>query len=606
MTSTLNLFLPIKQLANRRVEVTTELTSASVSMPQLDAPVTQLNGSMRIRQSLPDWAELKGQWLGGPLNISVRPNPDNTTNGSELVASGRALVEQLTASLRVPDALRMSGATGWRLATTLGPGNQNIAKPTRQVRLDVDMDQVTVELPEPLGKAAQEQRPLRLDLEVGERSMLVRSSWGDIRSLLRAHRPDAKWMLERGTVRADGVAASLPDHRGLRVEGDIERLVIDDWLALRGRATSSKLLSDYLQAASVRVGSLELYGYRWPDVRGILQMTDAGWRVDVDSPNVVGQVVIPEQLTGAQPLTAQLERLVLSEQQRPGESGSRDPRKIPGVLIHIGTLQVANRTLGTLDLKMSRVAQGIQIDNATVVSDSLRASLRGHWLDTQDGQRSALHAQVNSSDVAATLRSLGYTAFMEGEQGEIRADLSWTGGPSADFISRASGALTVSAQAGQLLNLQPGAGRVLGLFSIAALPRRMALDFSDLTEKGLSFDSVHGDFELRDGNAYTSNLLLRGPAAEIGVAGRTGLRTRDYDQTAVVTGNLGASLPVAGALAGGPAIGAALLLFSQVFKEPLKGITRGYYRITGPWDNPMVERVDASDAKQAKAERVTK
>jgi uncharacterized protein YhdP len=148
-----------------------------------------------------------------------------------------------------------------------------------------------------------------------------------------------------------------------------------------------------------------------------------------------------------------------------------------------------------------------------------------------------------------------------------------------------------------LVNLQPGAGRVLGLFSVGALPRRLALDFSDLTEKGLAFDSVHGDFELRDGNAYTSNLLLRGPAAEIGIAGRTGLGSRDYDQTAVVTGNLGASPALAGALAGGPAVGAAVLLFSQIFKEPLKGITRGYYRITGPWDDPVVERVDAAAAK---------
>ena len=71
----------------------------------------------------------------------------------------------------------------------------------------------------------------------------------------------------------------------------------------------------------------------------------------------------------------------------------------------------------------------------------------------------------------------------------------------------------------------------------------------------------------------------------------------DTDQTAVVTGNLGASPALAGALAGGPAVGAAVLLFSQIFKEPLKGITRGYYRITGPWDDPVVERVDAAAAK---------
>ena len=65
----------------------------------------------------------------------------------------------------------------------------------------------------------------------------------------------------------------------------------------------------------------------------------------------------------------------------------------------------------------------------------------------------------------------------------------------------------------------------------------------------------------------------------------------------MVTGQLGASLGVAGALAGGPAIGAALLLFSKIFKEPLKGATRGYYRITGSWDDPQVKRIDAQEMK---------
>ncbi len=52
---------------------------------------------------------------------------------------------------------------------------------------------------------------------------------------------------------------------------------------------------------------------------------------------------------------------------------------------------------------------------------------------------------------------------------------------------------------------------MVGLASVAALPRRLALDFSDLTDKGLAFDSVRGDFDLRDGNAYTDNVLRQGP-----------------------------------------------------------------------------------------------
>jgi uncharacterized protein YhdP len=149
-----------------------------------------------------------------------------------------------------------------------------------------------------------------------------------------------------------------------------------------------------------------------------------------------------------------------------------------------------------------------------------------------------------------------------------------------------------------VLGVEPGAGgRALGLMSLGALQRRLTLDFTDLTGKGLAFDRVAGDFELRDGDAFTKNLVLKGPAAEIGIVGRTGLRDRDYDQTVKVTGNLGGPIVAAGTLAGGPALGAALLVFSKVFKEPLAGMSRGYYRISGSWDAPAVQQIGASEAE---------
>jgi uncharacterized protein YhdP len=162
------------------------------------------------------------------------------------------------------------------------------------------------------------------------------------------------------------------------------------------------------------------------------------------------------------------------------------------------------------------------------------------------------------------------------------------------------GHLQIAFDKGQIFAIKPGAGRVLGLTSIAEIPRRLSLDFSDLTDKGMAFDTVRGDFDLRGGNAYTDNVLVKGPAAEIGIIGRVGLKNRDYDQTAVVTGSVGNSLPLA-ALAGGPVVAGAVLLFTQVFKQPLKGLARGYYRITGSWDNPVVEKIKSSGAAAAAA-----
>jgi uncharacterized protein YhdP len=135
------------------------------------------------------------------------------------------------------------------------------------------------------------------------------------------------------------------------------------------------------------------------------------------------------------------------------------------------------------------------------------------------------------------------------------------------------------------------------------LPRRLALDFTDLTDKGFAFDTARGHFDLRNGSAYTDDVIVKGPAAEIGLIGSVGLKNHDYDQTAVVTGNVSSTLPLA-AFAAGPVVGGAVLLFTQVFKQPLKGLVRGYYRITGSWDNPTVERIKSADAPAASSEPV--
>jgi uncharacterized protein YhdP len=115
-----------------------------------------------------------------------------------------------------------------------------------------------------------------------------------------------------------------------------------------------------------------------------------------------------------------------------------------------------------------------------------------------------------------------------------------------------------------------------------------------VTDEGLAFDRVSGDFEIRAGNAYTKNLLLQGPAVDVGVAGRTGLAAQDYDQTIVVSGNPSGPITLAGALAGGPVGAAGALLLSQLFKGQLKGLARVYYRVTGTWSNPVVERISAT------------
>lgn len=605
--SRVTLWLPMKRIADRRIAVASQLRDATVTLEGVDAPITNLTGTFNVKQSLPESAHLQGQWLGGPLSVTIEP--EAAANRSVLTAKVQASADKLAALLHLPASVKIDGAANWRVRVPLAAGAGS--RLAEKFVIDSTLNGMGADMPHPIGKPQAEVRPLHVELEYsGEEAMLARASLGDVRALLRMQHSPGGWSLDRGGVRADAIAAALPDHRGIRIEGSVDELTLDDWFALRdqrsgaGEGDGSKL-SDVLHAVNLRVGMLRVFGFQFAEVRGIMQAVSSGWKIDVSGPNAAGSMQIPENFTGTQPLSASLERLIVTSdtdtERKPGKKSPSDPRTWPALRLFVANLKVDTHAIGTVDLRASRIVNGVQIDALTLVQDAAQGEATGQWLMTAEGERATLKAKLSSTDVGATLRGLNYTQFMEAKLGEISADLAWQGGFDGHFLGKASGTLTVKADNGQLLNVKPGAGRVLGLMSVGALPRRLALDFSDLIEKGLSFDSVHGDFELRNGDAFTTNLLLRGPAAEIGIAGRTGLGAHDYDQTAVVTGNLGATLPVAGALAGGPVVGAALLVFSRVFKEPLKGIVRGYYRISGSWDEPVVERVDAAGVREAAA-----
>jgi uncharacterized protein YhdP len=377
---------------------------------------------------------------------------------------------------------------------------------------------------------------------------------------------------------------------------------------------TAKPLANFLRSAKFDVSRIDYLGLSFMDVSLELAASDAGWRIGIGGPNVISSITLPTLVDSAEPWKLEFERLRFVHQ--PADSGSAlkvgkdqkpagdqktaadqsgaNPRAIPAIDFHAAEVTWGERQLGDVRATLSKLEDGISLKQLTMVDPAFAASATGEW-HGKDAGLGHIEGTLSSTDVGATLKQLGYDAVIEAKTGRMDFDLNWVGAPTAEALSVVTGHVQVALDKGQIAGINPGAGRVAGLASLAALPRRLALDFSDLTDKGLAFDTLRGDFSMRDGNAYTDNVLLKGPAADIGLIGRVGLKTKDYDQTAVVTGNVSSSLPLA-AFAGGPVIGAAVLVFTQVFKQPLRGLARGYYRITGNWDNPTVERIKSADA----------
>jgi uncharacterized protein YhdP len=294
-----------------------------------------------------------------------------------------------------------------------------------------------------------------------------------------------------------------------------------------------------------------------------------------------------------------MERLVLpGDPENPVELGKQiDPRTLPPITLKAQELALGDRYFGTVEAQLARTDDGLVADSFTAKDDTFEIVGNARWIaDEADpiGHRSYLMATLTSTDVTTTMQRLAYQPGIVSDDMTMLFDVNWSGGPRAEIFDSLNGDVQVRFGAGQLDEIEPGAGRLFGLMSIVALPRRLSLDFTDVFDKGFGFDKIAGAFHIVDGEAYTCDLSLEGPAADIAIIGRASLTSREYEQAAVVSANFGNTLPVVGAVVAGPQVAAALLIFSQIFKKPLQEMSQVYYGIDGSWDDPLIESKDAA------------
>ena len=208
-----------------------------------------------------------------------------------------------------------------------------------------------------------------------------------------------------------------------------------------------------------------------------------------------------------------------------------------------------------------------------------------------DNYSTTIDAQLRSRNTKALMEEFGFQGVLSSKNLTIDVDLFWPYIPSSDGVMNTDGTVKMNIKDGQITAIDPIAGKVLGLLSIAELPRRLVLDFSDIFKKGLSFNRLSAEFQFKNGSAYTCNLVMDGPSIDILLVGATDMIGETYDQLAIVRPLLSDALPMSGAVFGGPGVAAAVYLFTKLLRKPLKNIGVSYYSIVGTWDNPKIEKI---------------
>ncbi|MGB5208992.1 MAG: YhdP family protein [Gammaproteobacteria bacterium] len=594
-TAAVDLLLPLRDLAAREIRVDVDLSDGVLGYGQIPHRLHDVTGSLLFEDFRISADDISASLFDQPVSIDIRPMDDGSTRA---YARGAMTGPSLLNPVGMPLADHLDGISDWQ-AYVHFPGTQPDGE--FYIHLDSELQGMAIDLPAPLFKSAADRMPLAIDFRFPQAGI---TEWEvnvaeQMSAVMRFAVDDGAMQIQGANLQIGGSTASAPVRPGLVIGGETDQLSVDDWLSVDYGPDQEGGPEQILTAVDLTVTDLRLMGQHVSNAELSLQQDTAAWQADISSETISGSAIIPFDLYGDEPVVLELERLAIDDEEIDGGDDRLDPKLVPSATISIGDFSMESVRLGRMSGEIQHLPDGFSTEGLRLEGDSFIIELAGSSLQSALRDESRFTLQFNSDDVGGALKFMGFASGIDAEKGEFTADIGWTGGLPPSILAVATGEASINLDQGSLEEVEPGSGRVFGLLSVQALPQRLLLDFRDVFQKGLYFEKFRGKFAISDGKAYSDNMVLKGRAADIGIVGTVDLVDRTYDQVAVVSAEVGNTLPVVGAIAAGPAIGAGLFVLKEIFKDSLSGIIRAQYSITGPWDDPVVERLTGAPSGTA-------
>jgi len=549
--------------------------------------------------------------LGGPAKAAIA----NVDGEVRVTGSGTANLATLHRELGAPILDRISGITDWELSLK---SRDDAVTWT----LASTLKGAVIDLPAPMGKTAADSAPLKIE----RRAVAGRPNedllTADYRGMARAiaHREavaaGAPSTVDRVVVLLGGAAtgSERPARAGVFVRGNLPELDLDAWLALYGKEklrlsggedTASSVPALMMNGVDLDVGAFVAMGRVMHDFHVTAQRAGADWQLAMKGPEVEGKATWrgPSAELPNGRMMARLTRFV-----RPGpgelhpvrtepEPTSSAANPWPELDIVSDTFISKGRDLGKLELVAKPAGSDWRIERLALANDDGRIDADGWWRVRGERQQTQFDVAIDVADAGGYLARFGTAGAVRNAPTGITGQLQWTGAPNDFDYPTLSGKFNLKSGAGQFLKIDPGIGKLLGVLSLQALPRRITLDFRDVFSEGFAFDDINGDFVIDNGQMHTDNLKLAGPAAGVAIKGDIDLARETQTLTVRVQPALSSSVSAGAAVLFianplvGAAVGAGALLAQKFLNNPIDQMFSYDYRVTGSWADPVVERV---------------
>lgn len=598
---------------NTKIRLTSDLEKVDLEVMDLDVEFKQLHGQLKFdSESGLSSNKLTSRIFGGDVLAKISSENVNDHLEIKIAAEGKAKVDAIKQWQPMFLFEPIEGDFEYSLNLDIKPINRGGLTLT----VNSELEGTRIDTPAPFGKTAKEISPFQLSIK-SARDMRLSFIYGDWANgvMVLDHGE-----LRRGQIYLGTTQAYLPSDDGLKINGNLPVEVDakawwDLWNKIvpteeptldtdKPKGDTQALLTHIdisapkVNAWELPMGASHLVGdYKWGQ-----------WQFNITSDLVKGDIVLPD---GKEPIQLTLDYIhmpVSDELQDESiKFGSKkvkdslqdiDPSLIPFMDLKVEEIFLGTSNYGRWDLAIRQKTDFTQIHINESLTKALNIQGDINWSRDQNGHKTHLELmRISSENLGDSQRAFRKAAAIESENARFDIDMTWEGSPVKFNYATLNGLAKVSIKNGVLVSDNAGALKIFGVLNFSSIKRRLKLDFSDLYESGVVFDSLKGRMAIENGVAtFADPLVVDSPSAKFQTSGSIDFNTEVVNQKLIVTFPIGSSLPLVAVIAGlAPAIAGAIYVTEKLIGEELEKFTSASYTVTGTIDNPKMEIDKAFD-----------
>ncbi|WP_171022254.1 YhdP family protein [Thalassotalea litorea] len=279
------------------------------------------------------------------------------------------------------------------------------------------------------------------------------------------------------------------------------------------------------------------------------------------------------------------------------------PSDMPKIQFNCTSCKYQNLDLGNVTFSLVKGGTNIaNLESFSAVRRGFRVDLSGQWLVNDEANLTDIQGKFTSNDIGSEMERLGFGSEIRDSGLNATFSFNWQGGPQNFELDSLHGKVSARLDDGYLADVDDKGARLLALFSIQSLVRKLALDFRDVFAKGMFYNDIKGDFILNDGVIFTDNLRMDGVAGNVAIKGNTNLNDETLDYKMSFAPKVTSSIPIILAFAINPAAGLGAMVVDEVLQKS-EVISVINFELTGTIDEPVFKEVERRSRKMKADER---